>query len=145
MSDIAIDTAVWSGFRLAGRRPLAFLLWTLVYVVLGLGPAVLIFALIGPDYIGVFQSAISAGGEPDIERLSALTAQIQAVQGLSLLASLVLYAVLYAAIFRAVLEPENKRFGYLRLGADQQDHRENGDDHDEHEADIEDRDQQPLP
>jgi hypothetical protein len=29
---------------------------------------------------------------------------------------MVLYAVLYGAVFRAVLEPEDRRFGYLRLG-----------------------------
>ena len=122
MTEISIDRAVWAGFRLVRQHPVAFLAWTGVYVVLGLGPVLLLMAVIGPEYVGFFQSAMNAaaaGTQPDVAATNALMAQMQGVQAISILAALVLYAVLYAAIFRAVLEPGNKRFAYLRLGADE--------------------------
>ncbi|MDB5451996.1 MAG: hypothetical protein JWO33_574 [Caulobacteraceae bacterium] len=119
MSDIAIDRTVWSGFRLARRHPAAFGLWVLVDMILGLGPTALFMALMGPNFFDVIRQSAQAHVEPDAGALAGLLARAQGLNGLSLLASLVLYAMLYGAIFRAVLRPAENRWGYLRLGRDE--------------------------
>jgi hypothetical protein len=108
-TDISIEKTVWSGFSLASHHPWAFGLWVLVDLVLGLGPYALIMALLGPNFLDL----VRHGQTDTIEQL--LTGR--ALGGLApLVSGMVLYAILYGAVFRAVLEPEDRRFGYLRLG-----------------------------
>lgn len=121
MSEVSVGEALGSGFGLVRRKPLSFLVWTLAYIVLGILPAVLIFSLAGPSYIELFRAA--AGGDtlnpPGAAELQAFTAQMQGVQAVNTLVGIVMASVLYSAIMRAVLEPEKKAFGYLRLGMDE--------------------------
>lgn len=111
MSDISIDKTVWSGFSLASRHPGAFALWVVVDVVLGIGPYALLMALLGPNFLDLVRQGESGGNLVE----SLLTGR--ALGGLApLVSALILYAILYAAVFRAVLHPEDRKFGYLRLG-----------------------------
>jgi hypothetical protein len=119
VSDIGIDRTVWSGFRLARRHPAAFGLWVVVDMVLGLGPSALLMALMGPNFLDLVRHSAETNGQPDQSAVMSLLARAQGLNGLSLLASLVLYAMLYGAIFRAVLRPTENRWGYLRLGRDE--------------------------
>jgi hypothetical protein len=108
-TDISIEKTVWSGFSLTTHHPWAFALWVIVDLVLGLGPYALIMALLGPNFLDLVRH-----GETDtVEAL--LTGR--ALGGLApLVSGMVLYAILYGAVFRAVLEPQDRRFGYMRLG-----------------------------
>jgi hypothetical protein len=108
-TDISIDKTVWAGFSLTSHHPWAFAVWVVVDLVLGLGPYALIMALLGPNFLDL----VRHGQTGAIETL--LTGR--ALGGLAPLASgLVLYAILYGAVFRAVLEPRDRRFAYMRLG-----------------------------
>jgi len=103
--------AIMAGFRLIAREPRAFLAWTLVYAVTGLGPQALSMVL----NVNTFAAA-SSGQQPDPAALSQAMGSLQALQPFSLLAVLLNSILLYGAVFRAVLFPEERRFAYLRLG-----------------------------
>ncbi|MGI8841844.1 MAG: hypothetical protein ACR2F8_13855 [Caulobacteraceae bacterium] len=119
MARIAIDAALGSGFTLIRRQPGAVLLWGLVYLALGAAHV----GLLGPFYMTLFsQIAADArlGAEASPQAMNALMPQMMAMQGwnwLLSLAGLFVGAILYCATFRAILHPEQKRFGYLRVGA----------------------------
>lgn len=110
MSEIALDRTLWSGFRLARKHPAAFGMWVLVDLALTLGPTALVMALLGPNFLDVVRNG---GEQHEVGKLLGVAAKNGLV---TILATLVLYAMLYGAIFRAVLRPEANRFGYLRLG-----------------------------
>ncbi|HZL00617.1 MAG TPA: hypothetical protein VFC47_12030 [Caulobacteraceae bacterium] len=117
MAEIEIGDAVASGFGLIRREPLAVLLWGLVYLV-AMGVA---FAAMGPVYAGLMtrmaSHAASAGATPLDMR--AMMGQMAQVQGVGMLVNILIGVVgmmIYCAVFRAILHPEQKRFGYLRLG-----------------------------
>ena len=119
MARIAIEAALGSGFGLIRRRPGAVLLWGLVYLALSAAS----FGLFGSYYLSLFThfaAAARSGADMSPQAMNAMAPQIMAMQGLSWLMSLislVVTTVLYCAVFRAILHPEQSRFGYLRLGA----------------------------
>ncbi|HET9161237.1 MAG TPA: hypothetical protein VFN88_11560 [Caulobacteraceae bacterium] len=119
MSEIALDRTVWSGFRLSRKHPAAFGLWVIVDLALGLGPTALIMALLGPNFFDVVRASAQSETKPDTSLLMGLLGRLTSLNSISLLATWVLYAMLYAAIFRAVLRPQQNRWGYLRLGKDE--------------------------
>lgn len=109
--------AAFEGFRVMRRNPLAVGLWALVYLVF-FG---LIFALFGGSIaqITAMSADLEAGGQPTLQDFEALGLGYWVmVFGVGPL-SLVLSAVLSAAVVRAVLTPEHKGLGYMRLGADE--------------------------
>lgn len=116
MRSFSWSRAFGAGFTLIGREPVAILWWALAYFVLALAPQ---FAIAGAMWpmIGQMIQAASEGGQPDSDTLMALQANMPLFQLVSIVTSLVTTTVLLSAIYRAVLEPENRRFGYLRLGA----------------------------
>jgi len=124
MSGFSLGDAFASGFRLIGRRPGAILAWAVVFFVLGLLPTFLVFALAAPDLFQLFQQAMTeaarTAGErspPDLAKLFELQSKLLGARAVGFLANVVVRGVLMAAVFRAVLEPQNSRFAYLRLGA----------------------------
>lgn len=111
MKEISIDRTVWSGFSLTARHPGAFALWVLVDLVLGQGPYALLMALLGPNFLSIVRHGDV--GASFIETV--LTGRI--LGGFApMISSLILYAILYGAVFRAVLRPQERRFGYVRIG-----------------------------
>lgn len=123
MSDFSIGDAVGSGFGLIARRPVSVLAWAVVYLVLAVIPALAHFAEIRPVWTAMMQRMLAhlhAGGPPDFGDMQAYNLQMAHAGGLmwlSLLGGLLGWAILSAAVYRAVLEPEDKRFASLRLGA----------------------------
>jgi hypothetical protein len=122
MSDFSIGDAVGSGFGLISRRPLSVLAWAVVYLALAVIPALTHFAAIRPAWTGMIHAWVEhtrAGGPPDFSDIRSYNMQMAHAGGLmwlSLLGSLIAWAVLTAAVYRSVLEPENKSFASLRLG-----------------------------
>ncbi|HEY8574055.1 hypothetical protein [Phenylobacterium sp.] len=115
MAGISGSQAFGSGFRLLGREPLAVLAWTLAYFILGVMPQLGMYAAVLPDLLQIMGGA-KDGSDPTMADMMALNAKMPMLQLVSMLASLVSSSVLLGAVYRAVLEPENRRFLYLRLG-----------------------------
>ncbi|THD60521.1 hypothetical protein [Phenylobacterium sp.] len=100
--------AIGSGFGLIRRHPAAIAVWAVFYLIVGVGPALLLQA-------GMWSHLPYApGGDP-----SAALAQLSHMAGwfpLIWVLSLFHAAVAYSAVYRAVLDPEDRRYFYLRLG-----------------------------
>lgn len=106
--------AVGAGFSIIRREPAAFGVWCLVLVALHIAP----FGLM----IGSFLAALpqlaelsAEGAEPTPDQIFALQARLMAYYPLQMLGGLVCGVLLSGAIYRAVLEPDDRRFFYLRL------------------------------
>ncbi|HEX4197201.1 MAG TPA: hypothetical protein VHZ26_07145 [Caulobacteraceae bacterium] len=112
MAEISIGGAVNEGFSLIRRHPGAVLLWGLTQVVL-FAVAIAVYA---PFYVAVAAAARSGGGAAALQA----NPQLMQTQSLSYLVNIiqvVISSIVWCAVFRAVLHPEQGRFGFLRLSA----------------------------
>lgn len=118
MATFSMGQAIGSGFRLIGRQPKTILIWIAAYVVFAAAFYGLMFAAM-PELLGYYQevgrSALQ-GVEPDEAQALAVASRMLAVAPVLVLLGLVGYAVMLGAICRAVLQPDERRFGYLRFG-----------------------------
>jgi hypothetical protein len=122
MARFSVSGAATSGFGVIGREPVAVLTWgVLILLVLVLPYVGLCWAVV-PDFVAIFKTAASSPGthDPDPEMMS----RIMRMQSKMMLLNLVYWlggtlvqAVVAAAVFRIVLEPDQKGFAFLRLGA----------------------------
>lgn len=116
MRDFSAGAAIGAGFRLIAREPLAFLAWTVVLLATGILPQ----AWVASEAIAMMGDLMRhmserAGSSPPAE-IFQMQATMMRLQPISLLSTLVSEALIIAAVFRAVLEPDARRFLYLRLG-----------------------------
>jgi hypothetical protein len=119
MAGFSYVQAVGAGFDVIRRKPWAVLAWAGAYLVLAALPLLLIISQVLPDAVSTYRDAAHAlahGVAPDPARALALRAKFSGLQPLILLIQLVAYTVLAGAAFRAVLEPQASRWGYLRVG-----------------------------
>jgi hypothetical protein len=120
MGDFSADRAIGAGFKLIGRAPLAFLAWVVTYLVVGVLPQAGFVAAILPEWSRMTQEIASSAGAnvpmSPAEMFRAQTGMMQ-LQPLVWITSLVAHTVILSAIYRAVLEPEDSRFCYLRRGS----------------------------
>lgn len=109
--------AAFEGFRLARRKPMTLLIWALLYLLF----TVAIFALAGGSIVGLMNAANELEGvvnpTPD-DMAPFMTAYFGLLAWLGPLA-LAFSAVMYTAVNRAVLRPQEKGFGHVRLGMDE--------------------------
>ena len=131
MADFSVGGAAGAGFRVIARQPLATLVWGLFIWVCAVGPAVFllsqILAALGPliTQASAAETAQAAaggakpsGGPPPefMQAYMAMMSRLFLFQPLLLIGNLAVRSVLTAAVCRAVLEPEDSAFAYLRLG-----------------------------
>lgn len=116
MSFNATESA-FEGFRLARRAPSAILAWAGAYVVF----FAVFFAVAGGSLVNIINLAqqIEQSAEPSMEDLAVVFRAYGSMMVLALPLSILFSAVLTAAVARSVIRPEDKRFGYLRLGRDE--------------------------
>ncbi|SFS45003.1 hypothetical protein [Brevundimonas viscosa] len=109
--------AVFEGFRVVRRRPMTLVWWSLFYMVV----MALVMAAIGGSLIRLVNAAeaLEAAGTPSPEDFMPIFQLYMSVFAVVLPISLAAGAVVYAAVSRAVLRPEESRFGYLRFGMDE--------------------------
>lgn len=109
--------AAFEGFRLARRSPLTILLWALFYGLL----TVVVLGVAGGPMANFMQMAqgLEAGGEPTEAEMMAFMSAYFSFLGLIVPISLILGSIVLAAVNRAILRPEERAFGYLRLGMDE--------------------------
>lgn len=122
MGDFSATDAISAGFRLIARNPLALAWWILAYITIGVLPQVLALGASLPDIIRLYQSmgreaVEGVGARPDMTAAMGLQSRMLLLQPVLLLSSLVSQAVLVGAIYRGVLEPENRRFGWIRFSS----------------------------
>jgi len=120
---LAATDAAFEGFRLVRREPRVLLAWTLLYLLVTVSQLVAM----------VLNRSEIAEGLRTLEGVSARGPQSQAEMELILEAygqmtcysfwilplSIVVGSVLSAGVARGVLFPEERKFGYLRLGMDE--------------------------
>jgi hypothetical protein len=116
MAEFSASDAATTGFRVVREHPTAVLFWAVAQLLVGAISTVLLVGMAGPA-MNQLQS-MSAGSQDPAASIKALQ-QLAPVYVLMLPISLVIYGVIYAAMNRIVLRPEDSRFGYLRLGADE--------------------------
>ena len=116
MSFNATESA-FEGFRLARRAPLAILTWAGAYIAF----FALFFAVAGGSLVTIISLAeqVEQNPSPSMDDLTMLGQAYGAMMGLALPLSLLFSAVLATAVARSVIRPQDKRFGYLRLGRDE--------------------------
>jgi hypothetical protein len=109
--------AALEGFRLTRERPRALMTWALLQFAVSLASAGLMIGLGGQHLMAIEQAGTAGDADP-----AAMLAELRALAPLYaviLPVGLAVMAIMAAAVYRAVLEPDNDRTGYLRLGADE--------------------------
>lgn len=115
MTFSASDCA-FEGFRLARRTPMTILIWALAYIVF----TAFCFIFVGGSFVALMAAATELQGvaQPSMDQLQPLMAAYAGMAWILPLA-IVFGAVTYTAVVRAVLQPEQKGLGYMRLGMDE--------------------------
>jgi hypothetical protein len=118
MSDFPIGDTATVGFRVIRDRPLILAYWFGATLLFSLGAAALMFTVAGSAFTDIVsQSTATTPQAP--EQALALVGRVLGAIGLLLPLYLLFGAVMTTAANRAVLEPDNSAFGYLRVGADE--------------------------
>ncbi len=115
MADFSATDASLVGFRIVAERPWAVAVWSVLQFVVSIGLTALVAATAGPAVSRARELSLQPPSA-DPSAMLALMSQIAPAYGAVLAVSLALYAVLFAGMNRAVLRPQERGFGYLRLG-----------------------------
>ncbi len=117
MAEFSIQDAAFTGFGVVRAHPKALGYWALYALGLAVIFAVIIVGMMGPDFTKL--TAVSASSTKDPAEILALFARLAPGYLVMMIAGVVSNSVLGAAMLRAVLQPADDRFGFLRLGADE--------------------------
>jgi hypothetical protein len=107
MANFSGGQAIGSGFRVIFRNPVAIGVWALVYLILAIGPTLLI-------QVGVWGHTSSYSATDPAAALAMLSRMAVWIPVI-LVISLCHAAVVNSAVYRAVLDPEDRQYFYLRL------------------------------
>lgn len=112
MPTFNIEDAAFAGVGLLGRKPMAALIWAVLWAIL--------IALVTIPFVGILANFVTLfvrfHGQPDPSLVAAQFPGLFAFIILAGLCGLVLGAVISCAVYRSVLTPENSDFAYLRMG-----------------------------
>jgi hypothetical protein len=117
MADFSIQDVAFTGFGVVRQHPKALLAWWLYALAFALVLGMVFVGLAGADFMKFM--AVSAQRPSDPGQLLALMGRLAPAYFGILVLALVSNAILAAAMIRAVLQPRDDRFGYLRLGEDE--------------------------
>jgi len=122
MARFSVTEAATAGFGVIGRKPLAVGGWAIALVVAFVVPGVLLFFALEPQMQKMIAVILAAkpGQQPDPAAMQELMRAQSGMTALNLvfwLWSSFMRAVFCAAVFRAVLEPRNSAWAYLRIGS----------------------------
>ncbi|KQZ03262.1 hypothetical protein ASD21_20895 [Caulobacter sp. Root1455] len=123
MARFSVSGAATAGFGVIARAPLAVLAWGLVMLVTLIGPMMGLMWMLIPQFIEIFKampdpaSTSSPAADPAMfARMMQLQTSMMGLNAISLVGGTAIKAVVAGAVFRAVLQPDQKRWAYLRLG-----------------------------
>lgn len=115
MSKFSASDAAFSGFRLVRENLKTIAIWAAVMTVLSIVSNVLAIQFFGPK-LEALLSYVSDNTNPDPEEFFRRAADLTPLMLWSLPYSLILNGVIFAALNRLVLDHNDSRFAYLRLG-----------------------------
>jgi len=116
MAVLSVGQAFRNSAAAVRRNPGALAVWLALYILLGWGPSLLIWWVSGAEYIDLIRGMIQSAGKIDPAAAQAINTKIGMLSNLNLLVQLVWLSVTGAAMFRMVLRPDEKGFGFLKLG-----------------------------
>ena len=117
MASFSVSDAAGAGFQLIGRRPFSIFAWGLFAIVVGVLPVMgLMGASMGPMVDLMRETQLHPQTPPDPAAFTHVYSHMMFVNPLLQLLSMAVRTMLAAAVFRAVLEPRNGGFAYLRIG-----------------------------
>lgn len=119
MADFSASEAAFTGFRVVARRPRLVLVWALLEFAFALAITSFATTTVAPSYARLSELAASGQAPGVVDEANQLLQQVAPPSLAIVAAGLVYYAIFYAAMNRAVLRPDDSRFAYLRLGADE--------------------------
>jgi hypothetical protein len=108
--------AALEGFQIIGRSPGAILVWALMTLAIWLLSLALLVTLAGDDVSRMARSVLS-GHRPALD--ASAVARFQLAQLAFVPLALLAQVLVWTAVLRAVRKPQQKGFGYLRLGLDE--------------------------
>ena len=117
MKSESILDAAFSGFRLVRERPRTIAAWAAVQLVFTLAVSLIMVWTGGAALTRLATEPPQARSDPS--QALTLLAQVAPMYLLLVLASALFYSVFLAAANRALLRPDDSRFSYLRVGADE--------------------------
>src|SRR6185312_9308786 len=117
VAGFAAADAAFTGFRVVWERPWAVAIWAGVQFVASLAINLFIAVSAGPAFGQMRQMGLQPPSDPN--QVMTLFREVAPTYVAVLIAVLVLAAVFYAAMNRAVMRPDESRFGYLRLASDE--------------------------
>ena len=114
MSVISPSDIAFEGFRLTREKPRAVLAWTALLFIVSL---ITLGLLLATGLREVME--LAENGETDSTAAFAAMAKGGPAYLVLLAFGLLVQAVMMSAVFRAVMRPQESRFGYLRFGRDE--------------------------
>ena len=109
--------AAFTGLRLLTREPRTWLIWAALCLAFSLMVGVLLVTTAGPAMMQMMAMQQTRPVDPTASL--ALMGRLAPFYGLTMVVSLVFYAVAFAAVNRAVLRPAPSGFAHLALGGDE--------------------------
>ena len=106
--------SAFEGFRIVRREPVTVAIWAALLAVMSGGATVLLLPMFTQMRAGITPGATA----PTAQSMAAL-GQLFRIYLLLLPLYLIVISVFMAAVYRAVLRPEQRGFGRLRLGGDE--------------------------
>jgi hypothetical protein len=97
------------------RHPRAVIAWAAIYVVVTMGPSILLWWMAGPEYVDLLRSLFQGPAKMD-PQLLAVQAKVGPIGNLNLLIQWIWLSVSGAAIYRAVFDPTAARAAFIRVG-----------------------------
>jgi hypothetical protein len=122
MARFSVTDAAVAGFGVIRREPLAVLTWGLAILVVAVLPMAGLIWAIFPQFFDLVReaesqtSAATPGDPAMIGRIMQVQSQMMVLNVLTSVGGVALQAVLAGAVFRVVLEPDQRRFAFLRVG-----------------------------
>jgi hypothetical protein len=117
MAEFSIQDVAFTGFGVVRQHPRALFAWWLFALAFSLLLGAVFVGLAGPDFVKLV--AISGQPTADPAQLMALMSRLAPAYVVFVVLTLTSNAILSAAMIRAVLRPQDDRYGYLRLGGDE--------------------------
>lgn len=115
MANFSITDAATEGFRLARREPTVLVVWAGVGLLMLIATAAT-FYLIGGAHLQTVVATLQSGTVTEPDAMYALYQPLFPAYGAAIALSLLAYSVLLPAAYRAILQPQTRSPGYLKLG-----------------------------